>query len=53
MANETKKYIRISREMNDYIRILAQKMNVSENDVIKMIIFNDMKSSKYFEFVKG
>lgn len=53
MANEIKKYIRIPAEMNDYIRFLAQRMNISENDAIKMIIFNDMKSSRYLEFMKG
>ena len=42
MAKEIKKSIRITREMEDYIKVSG--MNISENDVIKMIIFNDMKS---------
>lgn len=47
MAKEVKKYIRIPKAMNEYIAILANFMNVSENDAIKMIIFNSINNTNF------
>lgn len=43
MANEVKKYIRITSEMQDFISNLAKKLNISENDVIKVMIYDYME----------
>lgn len=47
MAKEVKKYMRIPSVMNDYISDLASFMKVSENDAIKMIIFESMNRTKF------
>lgn len=46
MAKETKKTVRITDEMKSYIENLAKRLNLSENDVFKMIIFNQMEQKK-------
>lgn len=43
MAKEVKKYIRITDEMQDFISNLAKKLNISENDVIKVMIYDYME----------
>lgn len=46
MPNEIRKNIRITSEMQDFIGNLAKQLKVSENNIIKMIIFNFMRGLK-------
>ncbi len=43
MSKEIKRTIKITTAMAEYIRLLAEKMQISENDVIKMFIHEDMR----------
>lgn len=46
MAKEIKKTVRITSEMDSFISDLAKSLNISENDVVKMIFFNFMRGLK-------
>jgi predicted DNA-binding protein len=45
MSNQTRKTIRITSEMQTYIEDLAKYLNFTQNDVIKMIIWEYMRKN--------
>jgi glutamate formiminotransferase len=50
VSKDITKKIRIPAGFDDYIKITARLLNISENDAIKMIIFDHMRTTKYKVF---
>lgn len=46
MSKQTRKTIRITPEMQEYITALSRFLNISENDVIKMMLFEYISQHK-------
>ena len=54
VSKDITKKIRIPACFDEYIKITARLLNISENDAIKMVIFDHMRKTRYrtFEDIK-